>query len=266
MDPYTLAALAQFAQGAGQNLGQAAGYGGQGAWGQALGSIPGFEHVGGFLSGRAAKKEKRRAKQRFQRALGATEAIQGRGFQQQEALTRQATAQQLAGYDAAKREASRLGRTSKRAALDRETQQLGRVSQGLANSGLGSTTVGANLQRGVSSDTTRNLSSIDEGLASIYGDLALGRAGTEAAGTSQLADLARQQGDWQANLTQMRLLGGHTLGSLGPYNANFFGPSGLQWQDTSGAFGGALGGLGGGGQQGGLDPQLLQQIFGGFGG
>lgn len=253
MDPMTLMALMQMGQGLGGGLAA----GNSAGWGSALqGSV-----LGGYLQGRGAKKAKKKAQKRFGRALNASESIQGRGIQQQEALSRQATAQTLGGYDAAKREASRLGRGAKQDALDRGTQLEARAAQGLTNRGLGSTTVGANLSRGIQSDVSRERGRVDEGLAGLYGDLALGRAGAEAAGTAGLASIAGQQTDLMDRLQQMRQLGGATLGSTGTFDPNSFQaaftPSPMFNNESMGAL---MGGGGMGGGAGGMNPQLMQMI------
>lgn len=167
-----------------------------------------------MLGGRSQRRQRKKMKRKLGRALDATEAIQGKGLQQQQALSRQATAQQLAGYDAAKREAQRMGRASKQSALDKEQQLGASLSQNLADRGLGSLTVGGNLQRGIASDTQRQMAGINEGLAGMFGDLALGRAGAEAEGTANLAGLMGQQSDLMAQLAQMRALDGAQLGGF----------------------------------------------------
>ena len=174
----------------------------------------GLSLLSGYLGSKRARKEKHSAAKRLRLALQKTEAIQGRGLAQQEALTRKATGEQLAGYDTARKEASRLGRTSRQSALDRERQLGASLSQGLTSRGLGSTTVGGNLQRGIASDTTRELSSINEGLAGLFGDLAIGRGGVQAGGTQALAGLAGQRADLMSSLGQMGVLGGQTLGNF----------------------------------------------------
>lgn len=257
------------AQGKAQGLGAALGQGGSEAWGNALqGSV-----LGGYLTGRSQKKKKRKAQKRFNRALNATEALQMAGLGQQEALARQATQQQLGGFDAAKREASRLGRTSKQSVMDRETQQLGRAAQTLADRNMGSLTIGQNLNRGIASDTNRELSAIDEGLAGMFGDLAMGRAGAEAAGTQALANLAGQRTDLQSQLAQMRLLGGATLGSIGTFDPMSFSSGYLPSMSGSmEGLGSAMGSMGGGGMgggmggMGGMNPKILEYLFNGMGG
>lgn len=242
----------------------------------------------GLLGGRSEKKQRRRYGRRLNRALGATEALQGAALGQQEALTRQATQQRLGGFDVAKREASRLGRGAKQSALDRESQMLGRASQGLASRGLGSTTLGANLQRGIASDTNRELSSIDEGLAGLFGNLALGRGEAEAGGSEALSALAGRRGDLFSQLAQMRslrdLYGSSPWGGGAPLPGREAGLgqnllSGLQ--TGLGFYSGAGGGFGGGGdpyaeaygRAGGgrvsplmnsqIPPQYLQMLYGG---
>src|SRR6185503_9860995 len=110
----------------------------------------------------------------------------------------------VGGYDTARREASRLGRTGRQDVLDRAGQLQASATQGLTNRGLGSTTVGTNLSRGIGADTSRSMQSINEGLAGIYGDLSLGRAGAEQQGTQALAGLAGERGDTMSQLAQIR--------------------------------------------------------------
>ena len=246
MDPAMIASAMQMLN----SRAYGAGAGDGSAYGDFLG--PG---VGSFMQGRKARKDKKRSQRRFKRALNATESIQGRGLQQQEALSRQATAQQLKGYDVARQEAARMGRESKQGALDRETQLGARASQNLASRGLGSTTMGANLQRGIASDTNRTISGVNEGLAGLYGNLAQGRAGVEAQGTQNLAGILGQQTDLQSQLAQMRMLGGATLGSTGTFDPGAWSQPGAGWQT------GYQEGMGG--MLGGMDPKMLAYLFGG---
>jgi hypothetical protein len=212
-----------------------------------------------MLGSRAARKSRHRKSARLKRAITTTQAIQGKGLQQQEALSRLGTQQQLAGYDTARKEASRLGRTAKQTALDRGTQLEASASQNLANRGLGSTTAGANLSRGISSDTSRTLGGIDEGLAGIFGDLALGRSGVEAQGTQNLAGIAGQRTGMESSLAQMGLLGGQQLGQfdIGPWEQPSTAQNLLHGISTgAGAF---MGGQGGGQNQ--MLMQMLQELF-----
>ncbi len=258
MDPMTMAALAQMGMNFGQGLGGAIG-GNSGDWGNAFqGSA-----LGGYLSGRRARKDKKKAQKRFKRALNARESIEGRGLQQQEALARQATAQQLAGFDAAKAEAGRMGRASKQSALDREQQLGASLTQNLQSRGLGSLTTGGNLQRGLAADTSRQFAGINESLAGMLGELAMGRAGAEAQGTANIANIAGQQSDLMSQLAQMRLLGGATAGPTGVFDPGAWQPA---YRPNTGAgmmdgIGSLMGGIGGGGQ--GDLMAMIQKLFAG---
>jgi hypothetical protein len=160
-------------------------------------------------------KSKRRAQHKYSKRLNRmaniSDSVQGHSLQQQEMLSRLGTEQLVGGYDTARKEAGRLGRGSKRRALDREQQLGGSLAQGMQNRGLGSTTVGANLQRGLASDTGRQMADIDEGLAGMFGNLALGRAGAEAAGSQQLAGLSQRRADVTEKNQAMRTFG-HLFG------------------------------------------------------
>lgn len=169
-----------------------------------------------MLGSHSAKKQRRRFGRRLNRSIRDTSAIQGGALGQQEALSRLATQQQLGGIDNARKEASRLGRGDKRAVLEREQQAMASGAQNLANRGLGSVT--SNYNRGVAADTGRQFAGIDEGLAGIYGDLAVQRGGVEAAGSQALGGFAGQRGDLMANLAQMRNMG--DLYSSSPWGGN----------------------------------------------
>jgi hypothetical protein len=230
----------------------------------------------GVLGARQEKKANRRYSRRLGRSLKATESIRGRELAQREGLTRQATQELVGGYDAARREVSRLGRSGKQGALDRANQQQASITQNLADRGLGSLTSGANLSRGIGADLTRQYQGIDEGLASLFSNLSLGRSQAQAGGTQELAALAQERGLLGANLAQMGNLremygaspfGGNGPIPLGPQN---FGQSLLGGVQTGlGIYAGAGGGGGGqqmdlswlfGGQPGGFNPRAGQSI------
>jgi hypothetical protein len=212
----------------------------------------------GFMGNKDANKKAASQNRRLWRAIKRTRSTQGLSFGQQEAATRKALGERLGGFDTARKEASRLGRGAKRTALDREQQLGGRLSQGLTNRGLGSTTVGANLSRGLASDTTRQLSDIDEGLASLFGELALGRSETAAGGTEALSNINTNRMNLETTLQQLGPLGGATLGN---FQVQPRGPS--PWmgalQGASAGLGQAMGGMGGGG----FDPQMMSWLFSG---
>jgi hypothetical protein len=273
MDPMMMMSLMQMAGNAGQGFGAALGTGGSSAWGNALGGSV----LGGYLTGKGQKKAKKKAAKRFKRALNASESIRGKNFQQQDALSRQATSQRVGGFDKARGEAQRLGRSSKQDVSDRGARAGARASQNLQNRGLGSTTRGAAVQRGVAADTSRGIANVNQGLAGTYGNLAMGKGQAQAAGTQQLAGINNQRSAFQDQLQQMRQLGGATLGSLGSFDPGSWGQgympntqSGMMegMGSMMGSMGGGGGGMGGGGQ-GGMNPQMMQmiqQLFQGGGG
>ena len=199
--------------------------------------------AGGIIGGKKDKKKQKKLRQRIEQQRAATQSIFGKGLGQQEAFARQATQQRLGGFDLAKKAAAQAAEGSKRQALQRESQLGAQLSQGLANRGLGGTSVGANLQRGLAGQTNQQFADIDEALGQYFGNLAMGRAGVEAGGTEALADLASQRSNFDIQ------------------NANFWSP--YNWQrlgavDTRMAGGGGMGG----GGMGGFDPSMLAQLFG----
>ena len=252
MDPMTIMSLMSMFGGGG------GGGGGGGMSPMGAGVQAGLSLLSGYLTNKEDKKKARSQNRRLWRAIKSTRNTQNRSFGQQEAMSRLATSQRLGGYDTARKEASRLGRGAKRTALEREQQLGGSLSQGLASRGLGSTTVGANLSRGLASDTMRSLADIDEGLAGLFGNLALGRAETQAGGTEALSDINTARYNMETQLGQMGPLGGATLGN---FQVQPRGPSALSLAlpGISSALGQAFQGQ----QQQGFDPQMLQWLFGG---
>jgi len=224
----------------------------------------GLDFGSSYFGNKSEKKHRKRMQKRMNRAISTTEAIQGRGLQQQQALSKQATAERVGGYDAAKREAERLGRSSKQGALDRGNQLGATLSQQLTNSGLGSTTRGANLQRGISADTSRTIGGINEGMAGMLGNLDLGRSQAQAAGTEQQGQLLGQQADLMSSLRQMGLLGGSTLGNFQLDMSRL--PSTAEMLTHAGQTGlGVYEGMGGGSQNSQL-MAMLKKLFSGYGG
>jgi hypothetical protein len=275
MPPELMQMLMQMFMGGGMGGGMTAGMGGGGGGQNAYsaagsgmsGSLlgAGLSTYGAILNKREEKKQRELMERKIRNASRDTQSIMGRYFGQADTAARKATGQEVAGYDTARKEASRLGRSGKQAALDREKQLSGALTQSLNDRGLGSLTTGGNLQRGISADTLRQMSGIDEGLAGLFGQLALGRSGVQAQGTRTLSDLQGRQAQMNTDLAQMRRLGGATLG-------NFFAPQSSGQSAMSmalpgiaanlGAMGGGMAGMGGG-QQGGMSPDLLKWLFSG---
>lgn len=231
-----------------------------------------------YLGGKASDRERRRLEGRQYWALQEIEPLLRRSFGQREALTRQAGEEAVAGYTKARREASRLGRGSRRRAIEGGQRLEARASQGLADRGLGSTTIGANLSRGIASDTQRQLSDVNEGLADLYGNLAIGEAGARSAGTEALSGLTAERANALREIAAARHLKSSYTGSLfggvpqqlAPKTS--LGQSLIAGAQTGLGFYGGMGGFGGGGGQsqaggfGGIDPNMLMWMYQGGGG
>jgi hypothetical protein len=99
-----------------------------------------------------------------------------RQFDQTRDFQRQAQDETRRGFGQARRELSRAGEDTRRNLLEREQGLFGHVSQRMASSGLGNTTVMGNLQRGVAADTSRRLQELDNEIARSYSSLALGES------------------------------------------------------------------------------------------
>lgn len=153
-------------------------------------------------------------KKQLKQILGIYKQLQG----QQAGLYANAQQQQKkglkaiqGGYDKALKETGNLGYSAKQSVLGREKQNLGAMQQGLTQSGLGSTSVAQNLQRGVYSDTNRSLSAIDEQLASLRSNLQAQKSQLEANQYGALAGLFQNQSASQVGLGQSMI---GTLGSV----------------------------------------------------
>lgn len=79
------------------------------------------------------------------------------------------------GFDAALRAASLSGRSSRTAAKEGGLQQGAAMKQSMVSRGLYGTTALDNAQRGINSDTSRRLQEIDESVASLVGQLSVGK-------------------------------------------------------------------------------------------
>lgn len=170
------------------------------AWGAALAA--GGSLAGGLIQGRQAKKSSRSARRRINLDLykGKSE------FNRLYGLGEQALQQRIGGIGAAKQETlaefSRLGGSARQGVLDREQQSFGAIGSDLSRRGLGNTTVGANLRRGVVSDTNRSLQSITEGLANLRGGAISQYAGMESGAYGDLANFYARQGQGQFGIQQ----------------------------------------------------------------
>ena len=97
------------------------------------------------------------------------------------------------GYDQARQEISNVGGASRRRALSREQEQLGGLNSRFAGMGFQSPGLQAGLSRGVYGDTQRALSGIDQRLAGLYSNLAVGKGQAQAGAQQNLSNLLGQQ-------------------------------------------------------------------------
>jgi len=111
------------------------------------------------------------------------------------------------GFDKGLAEVSNVGASARQRTLDREKSLIGTSRQRLQSRGLGSTTVGTNLERGIGYDTNLALGQIDEQLAQLRSGLHVskGLAGGQARAGIADAFLGRGQqlygeGESRANL------------------------------------------------------------------
>ena len=96
-----------------------------------------------------------------------------------------------------------ITRGAKQSVHDNAQRQTAGASQSLLNRGLLNSSVGANMQRGIASDTQRNLSNIDAQQSGVLSQLGQRRAGLMASLEGGLARLPVQENQLGTNLTGM---------------------------------------------------------------
>lgn len=106
------------------------------------------------------------------------------------------------GFDAALRAASLQGRGARRGAIEQGQRNAASTSQSMVSRGLYGTTAMDNAQRGVSSDTSRRLQEIDEGLAALVGQLEVGKGQALAGAKMGQASFGAQSSAMQMDTTQ----------------------------------------------------------------
>lgn len=106
------------------------------------------------------------------------------------------------GYGGALTALSTAGNAGRQDIVDREMRNTGALKAGLVSSGLGDTTTAANLQRGIYSDTSRNLSAHDAAVAQIRASLMAQQAGAEAGQYGALSGVLQGQAGMNAQLGQ----------------------------------------------------------------
>lgn len=161
--------------------------------------------IGGGLFGSSSADKARRANQknveRMLALIGDERRRSERLFGDAGDLLLGGRSQLLAGFGEARDEIGRVGSSARRRTLDRERQALASTSQGLAQRGLGNTTVAANAARGVRSDTDLSLADIDERIAGLRSGLAVQQGGAAYAAEADRARLLQALAAQHAGLT-----------------------------------------------------------------
>ena len=155
----------------------------------------------------------------------------------------------MGDLDRADAQVGSIERNAQRGATQRRDQQQAALQQQLTNSGLGNSSIAANLARGVNIDYENNLGSIASQTAGLRSGLAGQRAGFRSAVTESLARLPllrdeanfRNTGLFTSALENMAHV---PSGQTGQFS-NLFGDLGGALGDlsTDGTLGGILGGI-----------------------
>jgi hypothetical protein len=113
------------------------------------------------------------------------------------------------GYNKGLAEVYGIGQEARQRTLDREKGLIGASRQALQSRGLGSTTVGANLERGISYDTNLALGQIDDQLAQLRSGLQVGKGSAMAGARGNLFQAlmgrAQQRYDYRTDLANVGL-------------------------------------------------------------
>lgn len=148
--------------------------------------------IGAGLFGASSKKRaRRRARRRTFGALDKAKGVISRQNAQEEGRLNQAIESIRTGSDAARAQASGLGREQKRQAVEREKQLASQIVARNAASGIADSE--ATVRRSLAQDTNEQLAAVDEQLAQLFVDLDLGEAQAEAAGYNALAGFERRK-------------------------------------------------------------------------
>ncbi len=165
----------------------------------------GLSFAGGLAGKRNETKYRRLGRSRGQKVLDQyIRPLQGQYYGQAEDFLRQGMGAQTGAYDDALANLSRVGRSSRREAMDQSQSSLSQGLQGLSSQGLGSSTLAANYRTGAASRLSRDLSGIDEQLAGLRSNLLVGRGQAQAQGFGSLADLTQSRLRDETALEQQR--------------------------------------------------------------
>lgn len=154
----------------------------------ALGGIAGAQQPGGLFD--TSKSRRRKFRNWLDHRYREMQTDYAPYYAQARAEQEGAIDEIRGGYQRARSEVSRAGQGARQAALDAGTRTMGQLSQSAIGRGLTGTTVGANLARGIASDTSRRMLEIEGALANMYAGLQTGEATAVAQGRQGLAQLS----------------------------------------------------------------------------
>lgn len=158
---------------------------------------PGFSG-GGWASGEdPGKKQLAQVLALYKQGQGQLAGAQANALQYQ----KKALGAIQTGYKGALANAGNTAYAGKQEILGRETQNLGAVRANLENSGLGDTTLGANLNRAVYRDTNTSLGQIDSALSAFTSNLLAQKAQLESGVYGDTASMFGSFGAQNANLS-----------------------------------------------------------------
>ena len=146
----------------------------------------------GLLAARSKKRARRRQRRRTFAQIGQAKDTLARSSGLEENRLNQAISKIGEGADAARSQASILGREQKRQAVQREGQLASQITARNAASGIADTE--SQVRRSLAQDTNSQLAAVDEQLAQLFVDLDLGQAQAESQGLQGLAAFERRKG------------------------------------------------------------------------
>jgi hypothetical protein len=188
-----------------------------------------------MIGAKKANRARRAARDASRIVLTRLQGITDRSYAGQNDLLQRGIGDLIGGYDKAQSEIGRVGRASKRQAIDSETQQRGQLGTQLSNAGLQGSSIAMNAQRGLAAQTQRRMQEIDAMLAGLYGDIATNRGQALFGGAQAMQQLAGNQlaSDTAIQNARYGLVAGqemapppsYSLGGLGSFLSSLGGNS-----------------------------------------
>ena len=235
------------------------------AVGIGLAIAAGAQALGGILGSRAAKKRAAEQRRLQQQAMGVYEQFMNdprydplrgeRDFQR-------AIGSIQTGFQEARRNVAGAGTTARQTLRTGAVQSGARMQQSMASRGLYGTTAFDNAQRGISSDLSRSLASVDENIGQMMAGLATQRGMATAQAQQNLGQFYSQATSQRQNQVEnyVNLLRDKPAAySNSGYYGNMLSQLGGQASNLLGMY--AMMGGGGGGGGGALGPSSASNAY-----